>query len=86
LSSSVYDKGTGWILGGRKEHLLWIPQSLRQEHIPMWLPDHLHAFGGPELRIYWENSFQGTDWAQCYVGKRKKGEWAKGVAALDTVT
>jgi len=52
----------------------------------MWLPDHLHAFGGPELRIYWENSFQGTDWAQCYVGKRKKGEWAKGVAALDTVT
>jgi len=60
-------------MGENKEHLLWVPQIYRRDKLS-WLPHHLRVLGGSELRIGWEDAYDGEDWTKIYIGDHKQKE------------
>ena len=67
--SSHFDRLSGWIKGPHEELLFWVPQQYRDMGM-LWLPEHTGVLGREEVKIQWQDSVHGVDWASCYVGRQ----------------
>jgi len=55
-----------------KELLFCMPKGVDKRSL-MWLPHHVGVLlpNRPTIRVMWEESVHGTEWAKCYLGERE---------------
>jgi len=53
-----------------RELLFYMPREV-DKHSLMWLPSHVGVLHpkSPAIRLVWEDSVHGMEWAECYLGE-----------------